>query len=88
MPLLGKGGQQNATIEDVRRILTPGVQDIIQRLAPFIEFEMTNKEYQLLKCVNIEGEYKGDDAMQDLDRLIDLVEKVEGKKILTDQLEM
>ena len=64
---------QYAEPEMAKKILSDEGKKIITELEPFIKFEMTGKEYKLLK--NLEKkDYSPDDAMADMDRLILFVE--------------
>ncbi|HNY12740.1 MAG TPA: hypothetical protein PKK26_14210, partial [Candidatus Wallbacteria bacterium] len=44
---------QNVSEENAKKTLGENFRRVIKNLEPFIEFEMTGKEYRLLKLVNI-----------------------------------
>jgi len=66
---------QYAPVDKAKKILSEDVKKILRGLEPFVKFEMTNKEYKLLKLVDKLGtKYTPDDAVKDMDKLIEIVE--------------
>lgn len=70
---------QNLTEEQAKKTINEAFRDQIKKLEPFMEFEMTGREYKLSKVVDIEGPYTVDSAVADLDALIALVDVIKKK---------
>ena len=67
---------QNAPKEKAKKILNDKVKKTLGELEPFLKFEMTNKEYKLLRNVGKLGEkYTTENALADMDKLIKIVEE-------------
>ena len=74
---------QNTSYEKIIETLTPDFREIIQKLAPFIKFEMTYTEYRIYKYVDIEGDYTIERGMEDINNLVKLVSMLNAKKRIT-----
>ena len=66
----------NASQEQVTRLLTPEARSLITSLEPFALFELTQKEYRCLKDVRRLEDYPPERAAADLNTMIDLAELV------------
>lgn len=71
---------QNVSEENAKKTISEKFRSVIKNLEPFIEFEMTGKEYRLLKLVNIAADYDTAKAVSDLDALIELVDVIKAAK--------
>lgn len=71
---------QNVSEDNAKKTIGENFRRIIKGLEPFVEFEMTGKEYRLLKPVDITSSYTPEKAVQDLDALIDLVDAIKAAK--------
>jgi len=71
---------QNVSEENAKKTISEKFRAVIKDLEPFVEFEMTGKEYRLLKPVNIASDYTTEKAVSDLDALIELVDVIKAVK--------
>lgn len=62
---------KNCTVEEAQRTLTDDFIDTLRGLEPWVEFEMTGREYRLLKTVD--ASYSAERLSSDLKRLTKLV---------------
>lgn len=62
---------KNATVEEARATLNDDFVDTLRGLEPWIEFEMTGRDYRLLKTVD--AQYAADRLQSDLHRYAKLV---------------
>ncbi len=69
---------QNASSDKVEKTLTPEIRKILEKIAPFVTFEMTNKEYRIYKYVDLDYDYTIEKGMEDIDNLIKIVEIIKS----------
>ena len=70
---------QNAPPAEAQKTINARFKGALEKLAPFLFFEMTNNEYKLVKRVDIKSEYAPKAAQSDLDNLLALVDITKGK---------
>lgn len=69
-----------ATKDEVRKTCTERFRQLVRALGPIIEFNMTRKDYQCLKSVELDR-YKPEEALADLDTLIEIATVTGGQVI-------
>ena len=65
---------QYVSADDAARLLDLKVRTLIKKLGLFEEMEWTDQAYRCLKAVDISNGYTPENALQDLDTLLDLAE--------------
>ena len=71
---------QNVSEENAKKTINEKFKLVVKSLEPFVEFEMTGKEYRLLKMVDIASDYTPEKAVFDLDALMELVDVIKAAK--------
>ncbi len=63
---------------EIGEVVSGGVKEKLWTLSPFFEFEMTRQVFRLLKLVDINGGYRPEDAIHDINAMLDLAEHFSG----------
>jgi len=69
---------QYAEAELAKKTLDAKFREIFNKLEPVFEFELTDKEFRLIKLVDIEKDYSPKSALADLETMIEISDHVVG----------
>jgi len=69
---------QNTDEQHAKKTINERFKQLISSLTPFLSFEMTDREFKLVKSVDITGIYTTEKAFSDINILVELVEATKG----------
>jgi len=69
---------QNMSEENVKKVMTESVFEIIESMEPFIKIEFKPDSFEIIRQTDEDVDYDANEAIKDLDKIFGLIESIEN----------